>query len=654
MRDIAIWFAELNMQSTTDASTYQESPPTTGAVGKRRLTSGSIGRIIRRYPIPFFAISGLVAGAILQLVINEPSLARWTWYGTLIIGGAPIVWSTFRGMLHKRFASDVVAMLAIIAAILMDQAFAGVIVVLMQSGGESIEDYGLRRASSSLEALLARAPKLARRVRDSIIEEIAVSEVQVGDILVVRPGDLVPVDGTIILGRSEIDESALTGEPLARIKSVGDKVLSGSINTNLAFEMRADKPSSESQYAKIVELVRKAQEEKPPIQRLADHYAVYFTPITLIVSLLGFLITLNPVTVLAVLVVATPCPLILATPIAVISGVNRAAKRGIIVKGGAALEQIGRAKAVAFDKTGTITYGAPFVEKIVPIDRVPSDELLYKAACVGQLSSHVAAQSIARRALQKFSRLEVPKNFKETPGAGVEGDVNGEHVAIGSKRFLETIIGKEMAGRTLERIIDESQSHGRLLTFVAINSKPSGVIVFNDQIRAGSTVMIQKLHDLGVQETVMLTGDNAENAQAIARAAGIQDFQANLLPGQKVDALQRLKHRYDPLVMVGDGINDAPALATATVGVAMGAHGAGISAEAADIVLLVDDITAVSDAVLIGQRMLRVAKQGIFIGLGFSFTLMIIAAFGFIQPAIGAMLQEIIDASVILNALRAR
>lgn len=615
----------------------------------------STARLARRYPIPFFAITGLIVGAILQLAFAQPSLARWVWYGTLIVGGAPIVWSTFQGMLRKQFASDVVAMLAIIAAILMDQAFAGVVVVLMQSGGEAIEDYGLRRASSSLDALLARAPRLARKKKtDGSIETIGVSEVRVGDTLVVRPGDLIPVDGTISSGSSEVDEAALTGEPLPKTKSSRDKVLSGSINLNGGLEMIADKPSSESQYAKIVELVRKAQEEKPPIQRLADHYAVYFTPITLVMSALGFLITLNPVTILSVLVVATPCPLILATPIAVISGVNRAARRGIIVKGGAAIEQIGRAKIIAFDKTGTITFGTPFVEEIVPIDHFLPDEILFKAACIGQLSSHVAAQSIAREALQKFPKLETPVNFKETPGAGVEGDVQGEHVAVGSKRFLENLFGKEIVSRNLENIIDATQSQGRLLTFVSIGSEPAGVIVFRDQIRAGVPAMIQRLHELGVEETVMLTGDNAQNAKTIAREAGIQNVKADLLPGQKVEALQKLKEKYSPLVMVGDGINDAPALATATVGVAMGAHGAGISAEAADIVLLVDDITVLSDAVFIGQRMLKVAKQGIFIGLGFSFALMVVAAFGYIPPAIGAMLQEVIDASVILNALRAR
>lgn len=626
-----------------------------GTAAQPKFSSFRLGRLARHYPIPIFALAGLLTGSILQFGFSDSVTASRVWLGTLVLGGAPIVLKTLRGMLRGQFAADVVAMLAIIAAVLMDQAFAGVVIVLMQSGGEAIEDYGLGRASSSLKALLARAPRVARRKNSAGgIEEVDVSSVLAGDTLLVRPGDLVPVDGTIVSGTSEVDESALTGEPIPRPKSPGDEVLSGSVNLNGAIEMRADRVSGESQYAKIVEMVREAQREKPPIERLADHYAVYFTPITLVAAGMGFLITQNPVTILSVLVVATPCPLILATPIAVISGVNRAAKEGIIVKTGAAIEQVGRAKAVAFDKTGTITFGTPTLEKIIPLDHFSKDQLLFKAGCLGQLSSHVAAQSIAKRASERFPKLDLPRNFKETPGGGVEGDLNEEHVAIGSERFVDSLLGNGFVEKAADDAVRENQMLGKLLTFVAVDSKVAGVIVAGDQIRAGVPVMIQKLHELGVQETVMLTGDNSTTARTVAREAGIRDFEANLLPGQKVEAIQKLKERYENLVMVGDGINDAPALAAATVGVAMGAHGAGISAEAADIVLLVDDISTTSEAVFIGQRMLTVAKQGIFLGLGLSFALMIIAAFGFITPSLGAILQEVLDASVILNALRAR
>ncbi|MBA3872977.1 MAG: HAD-IC family P-type ATPase, partial [Anaerolineae bacterium] len=301
-------------------------------------------QFIRENPIPFVALIGLISGAIARFGAGRTDVSDIIWLVTLVIGGAPVVYETIKGMLHGNFASDVVAMLAIITAILTQEYFAGVIIVLMQSGGEALENYSLRRASSSLEKLLARAPRIAHRLSGSQIEDIQVEQVQIGNTLVVRPGDLIPVDGKLLSERGEIDEAALTGEPLSAPKKMGEALLSGSVNAGDAFEMEATHLSVDSKYAKIVELVRKAQEEKPPLQRLADRYAVWFTPVTLVMCALGWLITGNPHTILSVLVVATPCPLILAVPVAIISGINRAASFGIIVKGGTAIEQIGRAQ----------------------------------------------------------------------------------------------------------------------------------------------------------------------------------------------------------------------------------------------------------------------------------------------------------------------
>ena len=631
------------------------------------MKSARLCQTARAYPIPVLALVGLLLGGIVFLVLRQPSTANWIWYATLIVGGLPLVWDTLRGMLRGKFASDIIAMLAIIAAILLDQAFAGVIVVLMQSGGEAIERYGLRRATSTLDDLLARAPRLARRKSpDSTLEEIRVEQVKIGDLLVVRQGDLIPVDGTIVAGTAEVDESALTGEPLPRPKTVGDRVMSGSISESGGFEMRADKVSEESQYSRIVKLVKQAQDEKPPIQRLADRYAVWFTPIALAMSGIAFLITLNPVDVLAVLVVATPCPLILATPIAVISSVNRAAQDSIIVKGGAAIEQIGHAQVVAFDKTGTITYGTPGLEKIVSLDDYTTvDELLLKAASLEQFSSHIVAKSLVQEAQKRFHRLESVSDYEETPGLGAEARILGETISVGSRKFMDLLLdGRKHRGEfiadtdgqqlLLQQYQDNETGKGRMTAYVAINGKVAGIFYFSDQIRLGVPEMMNRLRSLGVVETVLLTGDNTENALSIARQAGISNVEANLLPEQKVEIIRRLSEKYKTTIMVGDGINDAPALAAATVGVAMGAHGTGISAEAADMVLLVDDVTKVADAIDIGQRMLKIAKQGIYVGLGLSFVFMIIASFGLIPPAIGAMLQEVIDASVVLNALRAR
>lgn len=608
---------------------------------------------IKSYPIPLWAITGLLVGAVVYFGFRNPSLAEKIWYVTLIIGAVPILYHTIKGMLQGKFALDIVAMLAIIAAVWMQQAFAGVVIVLMQSGGEALESFGLKRASSSLDALLARAPRIARRKKGNGLEEIVVELVKIGDILIVRPGDLIPVDGTIVQGEAEVDESAVTGEPLARSKKAGATVLSGSVDVNGVFEMRADKVSEDSQYARMVQLVKRAQEEKAPIQRLADRYALFFTPLTLLMCAIGYFITRDPTTILAVLVVATPCPLILATPVAVISGINRAAQEGIIVKGGAPIEQIARAQVVVFDKTGTITFGMPFVEEIVPLNGTTASELLRKVGSVEQLSCHTIAQSLTKKALDQFPQLPLAQNFKEVPGRGVEGDVDGEHIAVGSQAYLEERLGKDFF-KNNEHVLSAAQRKGKLVIFVSVGKIFSGVIEFADKIRPGVPGMIRELHRLGVKMTMMLTGDSEKNAELIAREAGIEQVHAHLLPEQKVEAIHALNQKYSCTVMVGDGINDAPALASATVGVAMGAHGTGITAEAADIVLLVDDVTKVADAVFIGQRMLHIAKQSIFVGIGLSFCLMIVAAFGHIEPAIGAMLQEVIDAAVILNALRAR
>jgi heavy metal translocating P-type ATPase len=525
----------------------------------------------KRYPLPAFALLGLFVGTIFHWPLNQqlqPNLGQWIWLATLIIGGAPIIWDTFLGMLKKHFASDIVAMMAIIAAILLNDALPGVVIVIMQSGGKALEDYAFRRASSSLDGLLARSPRIAhRRMRmegNTSIEEINASDIQINDFLIVRPGDLIPVDGKIISGESQIDESSLTGEAQTKIKNVGDNVYSGTVNTGDAFEMRADKISEESQYAKIVQIVRKAQQEKAPIQRLADKYAVWFTPVVLAMSGVGWIITsYNPQTILSVLVVATPCSLIFATPIAIMSGINRASKMGIIVKSGAAIEQIGKAQAVVLDKTGTITFGSQMVEEILPFSSLSNnifteDDILHKAASIEQLSSHPAAQALVRKAEErKLGILPIPANFHEVAGAGVEGDIDGEHIIIGSQSLIEKRSNNSNSNKInpyyrgfMKSIIDfKKQIHynndkQKMLAYVSVNDNPIGAIVFGDQIRPGVRLMIQKLPRLGVRETIMLTGDSSDNAREIAQQTSIGSFESNLLPEQKVIAVKKLKEQY--------------------------------------------------------------------------------------------------------------
>lgn len=605
------------------------------------------------YIIPLVALLGLIAGSALTWPLGYTLAGNWVWTAALVVGGAPLVWQTLRSMLRGHFASDVVAMLAIVTAVAMDEPFAGLLVVLMQSGGQALDDYGFRRASSSLENLVARAPRTARRRSGDQLVDIKVEEVRVGDVLIIRPGELIPVDGRLVSEEAEIDESALTGEPLAHLKKSGDRLMSGSANGGTMFEMQATALSEESQYARIVALVRQAQDDKAPMVRLADRYAVWFTPLTLLICGFGWAITGDPRTMLAVLVVATPCPLILAAPIAVISGINRAAKAGIIVKGGTAIEQVGRAQAVVFDKTGTLTLGSPVVSDVVPLDGIGPTELLRRAGSIEQLSSHLLGQALAQGARSKGLTLPLPEDFREIRGRGVTGVLDGQQVAVGSLKFLATLLDADGLS-AMEKASATTAGHSELSALIALDHRPAGLVLFNDELRPGVATLIARLGRLGVKHTVMLTGDGAENAWRVARQAGISEVEAGLLPEEKVRAVHRLQSKYNPLVMVGDGINDAPALAAATVGIAMGAHGTGISAEAADIVLLVDDVTRVGEVIAIGQHTRKIVLQSIGTGIGVSLLLMVTASFGLIPAPVGALCQEALDVVVILNALRAR
>ena len=626
----------------------------------------------KRYPIPAIAIIGLIVGTVVHYIFNDEETGHWIWFITLVIGGAPIVFETIKEMLHGRFASDIVAMLAISTAIITNEAFPGVIIVIMQSGGKALEDYAFRKATTSLDELMTRSPKIAhRKINDNEIEDVDVERIGIGDQLVIRPGDLVPVDGTIVSGNAQIDESSLTGEPLSKIKHIGEEVFSGTINTGNIFEIKAKRISEESQYSKIVKLVKKAREEKAPIQRLADKYAVWFTPITLAMCGFGWLLTQNVQTILSVLVVATPCPLIFATPVAIIGGIDKAAKRSIIVKSGSAIEQISRADAIVFDKTGTITYGVPLVEDIILLDNFKKnrngrninyskDDILFKAASLEQMSSHPSAQSITRAGKEKFNSFPLPTSFHESSGSGVEGYVTGEHIMVGSYNYIESQFNTNTnydtinSNRDLLKTITDFQKRGKMVALVNINETNAGIITFTDKIRDGVATMIQDLKKKGMKETIMLTGDSLDNAKSIANQIGVDNYKYNLLPEDKVNEVKKLREKFKDIIMIGDGINDAPALATATVGIAMGAKGTAISAEAADVVLLVDDVTKVSDVIHIGKETIKVAKQSIFFGMGLSFLLMIFASFGLILPSVGALFQEALDIGVILNALRAK
>ena len=600
-------------------------------------------RTVQRYPIVSLAVLGLAAGTAARFAFGAPAVADRIFLVALAGGGLPLVFQTLRGALRGRLAADIVAALAILTALAFGEYFAGTVVVLMQSGGEALETYAMRRASASLGELLARAPKIAHRLSGQQLEDVPVEAVNRDDMLMVKPGDLVPVDGVVTAGTSAVDQSALTGEPIPIRALPGTELMSGSVNLDGALTVRAVRRSAESQYQQIVLLMERARADKPPLVRIADRFAVWFTPVTLAMCGVAYLVTHNPASVLAVLVVATPCPLILAAPVAVIAAISRAAAGGIIVKSGAAIEQVGRARVVVFDKTGTLTLGRPLVEQVSVANGRTPDELLRLASAVEQLSAHHLGQAVAEAGRRRGLTIPPAADVRETPGLGVSGKVEGHAVDVGSAAYLAS-----------RGIPPSDGATERTSAFVAIDGRYAGFITFADRMRHQVPALMQRLAGLGVVDTVMLTGDRLETAEAIAAQAGIRTVRANLLPADKVTAVQELKQHRGTVVMVGDGINDAPALAAATVGVAMGEHGPAASAEAADIVLLVDDVSRVGEAIALSQRMRRIILQSVGIGLGVSFALMVVASTGRIPPSVGALLQEALDAAVILNALRAR
>jgi heavy metal translocating P-type ATPase len=477
--------------------------------------------------------------------------------------------------------------------------------------------------------------------------DVAVEQIIIGDTLHVRPGDVVPVDGHVLEGASDLDTSRLTGEPLPRPVSAGSAVMSGMLNGSGAFTMRADALAGASQYAKIVELVRSAESSKSPLQRLADRYARWFTPATLAVCVVAWLLSGDAARVLAVLVVATPCPLILATPVAFIGGINRAARRQIIVRSASALERLASATVAVFDKTGTITEGRPRVGRIASRDGVPPADVLRLAAAVEQRAGHLLARSIVDAARDAHGTLPSASEVREAPGRGVEGMVEGKHVIVGSRGFVSDRLGKPV------RALAGDDLAVALRAFVAVDGEVEGSLDFEDSIRPSARGLVRALPSLGFSRTVMLSGDSDANARAIAAEVGITMVEGDLFPEDKVKRVAELSGSVGRVMMVGDGTNDAPALSRADVGIALAGHGGGITAESADVVILIDDLGRVGEAIRISKRTLSIAKQSIGVGLALSGIGMIVAALGYLPPIAGALTQEAIDVAVILNALRA-
>ena len=592
------------------------------------------------------AAAGLAAGLAAHL-IGETYLAAVIWTVVTVPVLAALAVEIVTSLSRGDVGLDIVAGLSMSAALAFGQELAAAIVALMYAGGQLLEAFAERRARREMTALLSRVPRTAMRHRNGRLEEVALDLVLPGDRLLVRQGDVVPVDGAVAGGVAVLDQSALTGEAMPVTMKAGGAVMSGATNVGDAFDLEASRVAAESTYAGVVRLVEAAQKARAPMSRLADRYAMLFLAVTVALAAAAWWLSGDPIRAVAVLVVATPCPLILAVPVALVSGLSRAARLGILIKGGKAIEALARIRALVLDKTGTLTHGEARIVDIRTAESLGPDELLRLAASLDQASKHIVAQTIVAEARARGLTLAIPTEAAEIAGEGISGKVEGHSVLVGSPRF---IAGK--VGRSGLPTLADGRPAGAVAVAVAVDGEPAGVLILNDALRAGTARLLTDLRAVGIERIVLATGDRAEVARFIVFGLPIDLVRADLTPDQKVLAVLS-ERKNGPVMMIGDGVNDAPALAAADIGMAMGAKGAPASAEAADVVLLVDQLDRVLPAIRIARRSRAIALQSVFAGIGLSVAAMIAAALGFLPPVEGALFQEVIDVAVIFNALRA-
>lgn len=600
---------------------------------------------VLRSALVLIAAGGLAAGLLTWTAGLDAANLIWAaaTVPVIVALGVDIVVS----LRQREVGLDIVAFLSMSGALVLGETLAGCVVALMYAGGEYLESFAARRARREMTALLSRVPKSAMRYEDSTLAEVPIADLCPGDRILVRQGEVVPVDGVVEAEHATIDESALTGESVPVTMRRGDEVPSGGTNQGAAFDLIASRPAAESTYAGIVRLIEEAEKAKAPMVRLADRYAIVFLIVTLVIAIGAWLISGDPVRWLAVMVVATPCPLILAVPVAVVAGVSRAAKAGVLIKGGGVLETMGRVKTVVVDKTGTLTRGQATLTTCHTANGFTADEVLRLGASLDQASNHVVAEAMVAAAHEQRLALSSPTQTRETPGSGLEGIVDGHEVVVGGYGYVR------------DRTRGESNFHdvaptreGEVTVAVAVDDRMAGLLVFSDEIRKEAPEALHRLREAGVERIVLASGDRRDVTEAIGTRLDVDEAVGELIPVDKVNIVVSERNR-GIVMMVGDGVNDAPALAAADIGAAMGARGSAASAEAADAVLLVDRLDALADAVSIAHRSRRIALESVIAGIGLSFAAMIVAAFGYLPPIAGALTQEVIDVAVILNALRA-
>lgn len=578
-------------------------------------------------------ITGVLA-LLFEFILHQPNWA----YGIILITGSVMAlmmfWEMIQTLREGKYGVDILAITAIVATLAVGEYWASLMILIMLTGGDSLEDYAAGKANQELKSLLDNSPQKAHRLNGENLEDVSVEEINVGDELVVKPGELVPVDGLVKTGTSTVDESSLTGESKPIEKNPGDELMSGSVNGDGSLKMVAEKTVADSQYQTIVNLVKESAARPAHFVRLADRYAVPFTLVAYLIAGVAWFVSKSPTRFAEVLVVASPCPLILSAPIALVAGMGRSSRHGVVIKSGTMVEKLASAK--------TITQGQLSVDQVQPINaEITAAELVGLAASVEQESSHILARSIVAYARKQDVPLKNITDLAEVSGAGVKAFVDGAEIRVGKKNFVT------QESQATEKI-DKTTIH------ISRNGTYLGRITFTDTVRPEAKETMEKLHQLHLQRILMLTGDQESVAETIAAEVGITEVHGECLPQDKLTILKELPKENHPVIMVGDGVNDAPSLAAADVGIAMGAHGATAASETADVVILKDDLSKVSQAVEIAQDTMKIAKQSVLIGIFICVLLMLIASTGIIPALIGAMLQEVVDTVSILSALRAR
>lgn len=598
---------------------------------------------VRHYKLLAFVSAMAVLGGVLDIA-GQDTMAHWVLGSTAAIATMPLIWNMIETLRDGRFGIDVLAATAIITSVALKEYWAGIVIVLMLTGGEALEAYAERRAKTELSNLLERKPKKAHVLRGRKVVDVAVSTVVAGDKLVIMPGEVVPVDAIVIEGSTTLDESSLTGESLPVEKTIDSELMSGAINIDGSVTVRALRAAEDSQYAQIIKLVKSASSGQSPFVRLADAYSIPFTIVSFLIAGAAWFVSGNSERFLQVLVVATPCPLLLGAPIALISGMSRAAKQGIIIKTGSALERLAAAKTFAFDKTGTLTVGKPVVSHIETYGKISKETLLSYAAALEVNSTHVLAKAIVEAAEARKVTMRKSKHIKETAGHGLSGRLDGKDILVGRYSMMHDNDVAIPASFKPNSIKETS-------TLIAVDGTLAGAILFTDTIRPEAPKMLRRLRKAGIKNFAMVTGDNEATAVKIAKELNITDVYPECLPADKLTAVEGLPKW--PVVFVGDGVNDAPVLTASDVGIALGARGSTAASESADVVIMLDDADKVATSLEVAKRTFFIAKQSILIGIFLSLVLMGIFATGKFKPVYGAMIQELVDVAVIFNALRA-